>query len=443
VSPEKRIESIQNALQRRFRAAGHGSIRKVQETLNLGCGYFKDQRRPGRRRVDLRVLFRTLDELSVEPADFFADALGAVDMQTVFCSEAAALRQRMKKPPRLLEIEAERGTAELEETAGETLLADADAELAELAAEAEDNPKRAVRRAYTLLPRLADGDVPRLLGIVASAYGRLGHLDTAQVVLARAFEILGSPSDMEVRADLLRRASQLAARQKGRRRAVGLSELATLDYVRCGDLAGVGKSMVDQGGLWLELGNPQRALRSFSSALSYLPADSGDPEVVRQRFVCLMNAGKCQQRLGQLDLACRSLDQAAAVAGAVAPRLRGELAWMRSSLALQCRDWRQAEASLLELLELEPPIAPLDRARASVELIRAQLFAARTLEAYETAKKLTLLVQPLERNRTASTALMELLRIALAGRGMTPDLVERVARSLNDVRAKRLASLSG
>jgi len=436
MTPEERIKNIQSALQRRFRAAGHGSIRRVQETLNLGSGYFKDQRRPGRRRVDLRVLFRALDELAVEPADFFADALGAVDMQTVFRSEAATLRRRMKKLPRLLEIESGLGSSQPQAESRS-------AELAELDAEAVENPKRAVRRAHTLIGRLPRREVPRLLGIAASAYGRLGHPDTAQVVLATALERIESRPDMAVRADLLHRASRLVERQQSREQALALSELATLDYIRSGDLAGVGKTMTDQGGHWMALGRWRRALRCLSSALGYLNAESERPGVLRQRFVCLMSTGRCHQRLGQLEPAHRCAEEAAEIAAAVSPRLRGELAWLRSSIALQRDDWRLAETCLLELLELDPPIAPLDRARASVELIRAQLFAARTLEAYETAKKLTLLVQPLERHRAASAALMELLRIALAGRGMTPDLVERVARSLNEVRAQRLASLAG
>ncbi|MEE8526817.1 MAG: hypothetical protein V3T72_23020, partial [Thermoanaerobaculia bacterium] len=407
-------------------------------------GYFKDQRRPGRRRVDLRVLFRALDELAVEPAAFFADALGSVDMQTVFRSEATALRRRMRKLPRLLELESERGLSEPEErSAASRDAGPRSVELAELDAEAAQNPKRAVRRAHTLILRLPQRELPRLLGVAASAYRRLGHLDTAQVVLARALEMTDSRSDVAARADLLQRASRLTVSQEGCERALGLSELATLDYVRSGDLAGVGKAMADQGGLWMGLGRWRRALRSFSSALAYLPAESERPDVSHQRFTCLMNTAKCHQRLGQLDAARGSAQQAAETSAGVSPRLRGELAWLRSSIALHSGEWQEAESCLLELLELDPPIAPLDRARASVELIRAQLFAARTLEAYETAKKLTLLVQPLECNRAASAALMELLRIALAGRGMTPDLVERVARSLNEMRAPRLVALAG
>lgn len=440
MTPEDKIVKIQSALQRRFRAAGHGSILKVQAALNLGTGYFKDQRRPGRRRVDLRVLFRALDELAVEPADFFADALGSVDMQTVFRSEAEALWQRMKKLPRLLELEAERGDGGVPEPEANGA-ASPSAELEQLGAEAAGNPIRAVRRAHTLILRLPSPELPRLLGIAASAYRRLGHLDTAQVVLARALEMTEARPDVAVRADLLRRASRLALAQESCERALGLSELATLDYVRSGDLARVGGTMVDQGGLWMGLGRWQRALRCFASALNYLTAESECPDVRDQRFVCLMNTGKCQQQLGHLDGARHSVGLAAEGSAGVSPRLRGELAWLRSSLALKNGDWREAESCLLELLELDPPIAPLDRARASVELIRAQLFAARTLEAYETAKTLTLLVQPLERNRAASAALMELLRIALAGRGMTPDLVERVARSLHEKRASRLVPL--
>ncbi len=432
MTAEDKIKDIQSALQRRFRAAGHGSIRRVQETLKLGSGYFKDQRRRGRRRVDLRVLFRTLEELSVEPADFFADALGTADMLAVFRSEAGLLRRRLRKLPRLLELEAELATSGPEDP----LDTAPDAALAELDTEASEEPKRAVRRAHYLLRRLPEFEVPRLLGIAASAYSRLGELNVAHLLLARAFELTEERFDPSLRADLLRRTSKLAMRQNGGERALALSEMAALEYARSGNLVSLGAVMTDQGGFQFKLGRHRKALRSFSSALAYLSADSDCSQVLDRRFVALLNSGKCHQRLGELDKARRCAGEAGEIADRVTPSFRAELAWLRSSIALQCSDWPEAENSLLELLELDPPITPLDRARASVELVRAQLFAARNLEAYETAKQLTLLVQPLKRNRAASAALMELLRIALAGRGMTPDIVEGVARALNEVRRR-------
>lgn len=429
VTPEERIIEIQEALQRRFRAAGHGSISRVQEALDLGDGYFKDQRRPGRRRVDLRVLFRALDELEVDPADFFADALGPADPLAAFRSEAAALARKIK-PPRILELEAER-----DGEGGETI------DLAALDQLRLENPKLVIRRAHRLIQRVERRQVPTLLGVYASACRLSDRLEQAHIVLARALELGAEGGDSATLGELLQRASHVAAERSGHRRALELSERATLAYVRAGELAGVGKTLMDRG-LWLGgLGQLRRANRAFESALGSYLATAGDGDDVRRhRFSCLMHLGANHLRLGELDAARRFAARAHEHSDGISPAQRGKLMWLRASIAERTGRLGEAQRHFEEAVEIYRPFAPQDAALVAVGLVRVLLLQEKIGEAYETAKSMTRLLLPLEDNRIASAALMELLRCALSGHGLTVALAKRVARGLE--RANRRAGNS-
>lgn len=432
MNAEERIEKVQETLQRRFRAAGHGSITRVQKALDLGAGYFKDQRRPDRRRVDLRVLLRALEVLGVAPADFFAEALGPADVVDGLRSEAATLERRLKRLPRILERVDEEwsgrsktGKAERRSETEET------AELAELEKLRFENPNRVIRRAPGVLRRLGKARMPVLLGICASAYRALGRTDQALVTLARALRDAETLGDLATVADLLQRASYLVADGGGYERALALSERATLTYVRTTDLIGIGKTLVDQG-IWLDyMGRRQRAIRAYESALEkYLPAGHQRGDVRRNRFSALMNLGALHLRLGELQRARGYADAARAESDGVGASLRAKLIWLQASIAGRQGLLDEAEGFLREVVEVSRPISPIEAALASVELVRILFQRGEPREAYATAKTMTVLLQPLEGHPIAVAALTELLRCALAGRGLTLDLLERTARGI-------------
>ncbi len=415
---EERITRLQEALQRRFRAAGHGSIQRVQQALHLGEGYFKDQRRPDRRRIDLRVLFRALDELEVEPADFFADALGTVDPLTVFLSQAAGLR-RKGRLPRILELERQRVGDETER-----------AEPAELETLERASSRRVLRRAHALVQRLEAGQVPELLGIYASACQRLGRFDPAQMVVARALE-LAAELKTKSYPGLLQRAARVVSARGDHQGAVALSEKATLAYVTGGDLVNVGRTLVDQGTWFATQGRFRRAIRAFDSALgSYLSAAGEGTDVRRHRFSCLMNLGSCHLELGELDAARRYAALAREQSAGVGPAANGRLLWLQASIAGRRGQLQEAEEHLGEAAEIYRPVAPVESALASVERVRLQLLGGRTAEVYDTARTMTRLLEPLKDDRAASAAVAELLRCALTGRGLTIKLVDRVERGI-------------
>ncbi len=437
VTAQQRIDRVPAALQRRFRAAGHGSITRVEEALSLGTGYFKDQRRPSRRRVDIKVLFRALEVLEVDPADFFADALGPADAVDGFRSEAAALRRKIKPKPKILTLienltPADGGTA----ADGETIA------LAPLDALTTESPKLVVRRCHLVVRQLQSPQIPALLGICASAHHLSGRLDAAQVILAEGLdhaEDLEDPAAIAAAiGDLVQRASHIVAARGDLERALTLSERATLAYVEIGNLAGIGKTLVDQG-IWLrDLGRLERAVSALTSALDdYFPAAGDGADVGQSRATGLLHLALAYHQLGEMRAAQQLAEQTRAADDDLYPLQRGQLIRLRAAIAGCSDQLDEAERLFRQAADVFMPISPLDTARTSVELIRVQLLEGRNAGAYATAKAMTRLLEPLKRDRAASEAIADLLRPALAGRGLTVELAGRVSRSLARGQASR------
>jgi tetratricopeptide (TPR) repeat protein len=427
---EERIEIVQAALQRRFRIAGRGSVNRVQRELRLGAGYFKNQRRSGRRRVDLKILFRALEALEVDSAEFFAAVLGPADPVDSFKTEAAALLRGARQPPAILVHTANRSAEEESE----------EVDLAALEALRNENPRRLIRRIRLLVPRVEERQLPELLGIYASAARALGKMEEAQIVLAHAIELAEERDDPALLADLLQRASYVMAHGSQADKALALSEKATLHYVRLGDLAGIGKTLVDQGVWHGYLEHTDEELVSFLSALHYLPAASERPDVRKNRFSCLMNLGITYRKLDDPERAGRYAAMASEVAGDVGPKLYGKLLWLEAAIARESGRVAEAEGLYRQALEVLGPVVPIDAALSSVELVRFQLGQGRAADAYSTAKELMVLVQPLENHRLASAALTALLRCALTGRGLSAAFLDRVARGLEQGRLQQTAA---
>ncbi len=436
---EDPIRSVLLELQRRFRVAGRGSVARVEQQLRLGAGYFKDQRRPDRQRIDLKILFQALDALAVPPAEFFAVVLGPTDAATTFRYEAAALRKRRRRLPAVLNAVRARNRAAAK-GAG-TPEADPDVDPAALDRLRIENPKLAMRRIRALIPRVDDTRLVALLGVYASACRATGGLDEAQMVLGLALELAERYRDPAARGDLLQRAGYVVANRGDYEGAHALAENATLVFVQLGDSIGIGRSLIDQG-IWSGLlGHSRRSLRSLQAALKFLPqpGDAGagalDPSVRRSRASCLISTGVVYRRLGDLDAAWEYAERAHAESDALDRNQYGKLLALQAAMARDLGHEESAEHLFREALALQHRISPLDTALCGIDLARLQLQRRRVADAYTTAKALVPLVVPLEKSPVAA-ALTELLRCALAGRGLTMTLLEHVRRGLYRERAR-------
>ncbi|MEE8523620.1 MAG: tetratricopeptide repeat protein [Thermoanaerobaculia bacterium] len=428
MNTETRIEKLQSALQRRFRLDGRGSVNRVQKQLSLGAGYFKNQRRTGRRRVDLKVTLQALEALQTDASEFFASVFGTADAVDRFRSEASRYRKRARQTPAILVHEDCRCHAKSAGT-------DFDPEA--LDALRFENPGKLVRRTKPLIGEVSDAEVPVLLGIHASACRVLGRLQEAFVVLGRALELAEERCGRGTLADLVLRASYVSYSGGDLNLALELSERATLIYAGLGDLPGIGKSLVDQGG-WLGLlGRTDEELQTFSNALRFLPADSQQPDVRKYRFICLQNLGVTYRKLERLDDARRFAALAHECSRGISPGSFGKLVWLEGSIAKQTGRYSEAERFFREAVAALRQVAPVEAALCTLELVRVQLSRGATSDAYQTAKATTVLLQPLEETPVAAAAVTDLVRCALTGRGLDAALLSRVSRGLGRGRTQK------
>jgi tetratricopeptide (TPR) repeat protein len=423
------IRKILVELQRRFRVAGRGSVTRVEQALGLSAGYFKDQRRPERQRFDLKILLRALNALKVSPAEFFASVLGSADPLEVFKSEGATLLRKKAQPPRILAAEAQRRPEEVGE----------EVDLDGLDALRHDDPSSAARQARTLVPVVPDAQVPGLLGVYASACRALGRSEEAIIVLTRALDRAAEQDNHAALGDLLLRAGYVFSERGQVEMACALAERSALIFARSGDLVGVGRSLLDQGMCFFHLGRARQAAQTMTVALGYLEDESGSaPQTLIQmnRWCCLMNLCIIHRSLDELDLAESYARQARKPCEGLGKKLFGRVVALEAAIARDAGRSEVAERLYREAFEAFQSIDALDAALCGIELIRVQLRLSRTPDAYRTAKAMMPLLEPLEKNRVASAALTELLRSALAGRGLTEALLRSVASGLQKGKAK-------
>jgi tetratricopeptide (TPR) repeat protein len=426
---EDPVQPVKEELKRRFQLAGRGSVGLIQQQLGLGKRFFSNQRRKGHRSFDLKMLLEALDALETEAAHFFGAVWGPADPVVAFRDEAAALLKKRHQPPPILVAEGQRST----DGTGSAAV-----DFSALDALRYDDPKLVKRRARELVSEVAGEDVPRLLGCHASACRVLGELDEAQVVLGRALELAGERHDDGAVAELVLRACAIVGERGELAAAHCLAERATLEHLRLGDSLGAGRSLADQG-LWLtSMGRHHEALAVYQSALQFLEEDDS-PEARRNRVCLRMNCAIIFQRNGDLEKAEAFAAAAQKDFAAVGKVLRGNVLTFRAAVARQRGDLDRAAECLRESIRIHAHLAPLETAYSVVELCRLQLERGHEREVYETTRILFPLLEQLEGNPVVSAYVTELLRCAVAGRGITRELLQRVELGLKKARAQRHA----
>ncbi len=418
---EHPVRAVTEELRRRFQLAGKGSVSRIQEQLGLGKRYFLNQRRKTRQRYDVKVLFDALEALEIDAAEFFASVVGPPDPVAAFRHRAATMLRGCKRLPRILVLERERSS----DAGGDPVVADFD----ELDAGRYEEPKKVKRRATAIVSGLDAPEVPRLLGCYASACRVENQLDEAQIVLGRAMELADELNDEDLMADLIQRASAIAADRADLEEALALIEKATLGYSRLGDLVGVGKTLIHQGVYLSCLRQYEPALRCYKTASEML-AHEESAEMDRYRVSSFLNRAVLYRMKGELDEAERLAYRARENAGNVGRALLGNIQVFQASLAKARGQYDQAARFLRESIKTHGDAAPRDVTYSVVELCRLQLEQGRPIEACKTAKLLLPMMERLEKNRWISSYITELLRCAVAGSGMTTALVDRVAQGL-------------
>ena len=423
------MKNVHDELQRRFRIAGRGAVSRVQEQLHLGAGYFRDLRRPGRRRFDLRVLLEALGALQVDAAEFFSSVLGTADPIQTFKAEAAYLRRRQKRTPRILELLEERTGSENEHL-----------DLSALAAEFRDQPRQVRQRAMAWVRRIHPDQLAQLLAIYGSACRVSVQLEVAQIVLAEALEMAEESKDLTSQAEILMRCSYVLAARLNYKGAAELVEKSVLLYTRARNSLGIGKALLDLANWNVAMENQQEGLELYRAALEHLPESSANLEARANRYSCFCNIGRLHMSEGNLGKARDYIRQAQEVSEGLDASLQGKAMWLEAQIYRREDRLDHAERLYREAIGVFQDRSPLDVAVLSVELTRVQFLQHKIQQAYATAKTMTTLLFPLESNPIAAAAITEMIRCALEGRGLTLQLIDEVSRKLNPDQKEAVAS---
>jgi tetratricopeptide (TPR) repeat protein len=419
-SSDLRIRRVHGVLRRFFRHAGHGSVKRVEAALEIADGSFRRWRRRG--RLELGALFRTLGELEVTPARFWVEVLGA-DIDPV---------QLLRRPTGPIKDPVVRRALERWES---PQAADAkqltEEELRTLDALRDDDPGLAVRRAKAALKGAEPERLPRLLAVYGSARRAQARLDEAREAQLAALELAELSGDRVVAADALQRLGVVCAYEGNFHLALLCAKEAGYEHQLTGNLRGEGRSWVDQGESYFYLGQLDRAIAAFERALACLPEDE-----VRHRFNAYQMQAILYQRQEDLHEALRYVSFAEELGPAVGKGLFGRLIWTKAEIASALADHAQAERCYAEALEIYRTLSPIDGALAAVELARTQLLQGKVEAAYETAKAMSSLLRPLEKNRIVGAVLAQLSRIAFAGRGISARMLEQAAQKIREERAR-------
>lgn len=283
-----------------------------------------------------------------------------------------------------------------------------------------------------LIPELLDaapGDAPAcpgLLGDLAIAlatWATVQRFRSERRAAARALRraMLAAESSGELRpvAIVLQRSAYLMRDLARGRTALLLLDRANDLYLRDGDLEGCAKVFVDRAIVLVHLGLYENAVECYETALRLLPENDK-----LQRFGALSGLAHCHENLGQLELALKRNEAAAAVYDGIEDMQLAYLVWNRANLcaALGGRDPEPAYRRAMELLERHAE--PLAVGLCAVDLAAVYVRRGESRKLAALGDEILAWLPALRGNRTADAILMELVRCAKWGEVTQQLLVE-------------------
>ncbi len=414
------VRRIHTVLRQVFRRAGQGSVKRVEAALSISEGSFRQWRRRG--RLELDMLFRTLEELEVPPARFWVEVFGG-DLDPV------QLAKRPTAPPK--DPVVRRAVARWQEpppSDAESMTDERWRQLDELRGE---DPKLAVRRIKAALKTADQKWIPRLLAAYGSALRVQVQLGQALEALHYALLMAEGHDSRATCADILQRLGVAYAYTGNHSLGLMFAKQAAYEHRMAGNLRGEGRSWVDQGLRYGSLDRLDDAIAAYEAALLCLPNDE-----VRNRFSAWQGLAVANNRRGAVRKAGECAKRAEALASKVDRALAGKLIWVKAEIALRVPDYPHAELCFADVVKLYRKLSPIDAALAGVELARTQVLQGRIDAAYESTKALASFLKPLEGNRVISATLMRLLRITFEGGRVTERNLEQAAGEIRKERAR-------
>jgi tetratricopeptide (TPR) repeat protein len=423
------MRRIRLLLRETFRQAGHGSMARTARSLGLRPKFFSGSR----KRLDVGLLIRSLRELGVSPADFFAELEGRGVPLGERSTEETHRAVRMAYRRMRAELSGVDLVAELEGggAAGGEIPAAVGALLgakwlAGLDGRRQDAPEVIAGEIVANLHQLEPALLPRALGVWCSALRLVLELEVAADLNTWALRLAKAAGDSATVADLYIRRGYVVADAGNHLQALTFAELATGIFARLDDQVGMGRALVDCG-RWLHyLGRIPAAIQAAKRALELLPGTEGE-----YRFSVLHGLGLIHLNSGKLDEAERDAKFLEPLAKSAEEKAK--LLWLRASICRKSGCLDESTALFHQVIEKFRGLHVGEAALAAVELVRVLLEQGKPGEARQVCRSLFPLLEPLEPNPIISAAFGELLQTGAFG-SLSLDLVKRVKAKLEDAR---------
>jgi len=408
------------------RRGGRGTIARAEATAELRRGWLYDMRR--RDHIELAEALSFAEALGLDPGELLRRMLdGLAGPLAAFAQRSAALTAEL---PAVAEDVRKR----IDDLAVASLSAEERAryrtEIEKLDQLRYEDAEEVVEKAEELAGQCLEmGEaelVARGLGVAASAHRLAGRVETAQLVLVVALEVVETYTLDAVRIELAQRVSYVVRDQGEYERAMELTDWAFLRYQEAGDVTGLGQTTVDKAINLLCQDRFQEAIQVFKTALELLPDNAG-----RHRFAALQGLGRANLQTGDLEAAERYTAMAERLAPQRSGHVWGHLSWLRAGIAARRRQIEEAEGLYRRTLETFEEIPePFVVALVTVELVRWQLMNGRRRAAVDNALGMTALLSHLDRYRVVSAAIMDLVAAARLG-SLSVELAEQVSETLD------------
>lgn len=453
----------------------HGQIGQIEADLSRSEGYLSRFCR-GDLEITLKGCLETLEALEVDPRSFFSTALGAVttsediilglegkgpfdrllttfeqaahDIETSEDSEGVRRRHEVcvaslcRQPP---DVQLRRLRTGKKYRCEEFV----DQYLEHLERSRLDDPKSAVR----LVVGLGSWVVPELpaeIGVriewlcrCLETYGSCARSLSDSRSAARAIRLglllSRRHGRASARASLLRRAAFVASDfgefEKG---LFLLREAQEIAYDE-GDARNLGFIAISKGMLNNFSGNPKRAERGYQRGLETLEGLEDD-EARRWRVTAYSGLVHLFTKQGKVDDAIHWMSRATQAFRDEGGLILGKLLWQQGLLERTLGRAADAISTLRAARKLLASGHEIDFALISIELASLLLDVGRRSEAVEVSKGLAALTEHLEDNKLAQGALLEFLRIVLAGR-LDRSQLQSLKQSIEAGRSVRNAPL--
>ena len=271
--------------------------------------------------------------------------------------------------------------------------------------------------------------VPRIIGVVGTAYRKSGQDERATRMLRLAEQLARKvPIDRLGLGDILQRRAFTLSDQGDYSGALALTREALEIYETYGGRADKGRALVDLGIFYQRQQRYRRALDTNAAALENLPERERD-----NRLAAMRNCVYCCTALGDRQAAVIWATNATKITG-VTPLLRGEALEMRAELLLDDGNALEASKAYRSAVELYTESELwVDTAVATIQLCRALQLAGENREAQSVACMSIELYGRLP-SHVAKAAITELACEARAGRQLDEVLLTGLLKKIRATR---------